>query len=271
MLPISRIYTFIHHSKRFSFHLIDGQKIIADLAVLHNFSPKSLTYLRDTLLSSLLFERLIKPGETLGFYIDSQKPFFKFKLELSHSGQFRTMILPQDLKEIPQKFNGMARLTKNLPGASPYTSIVKAENDKTSHVFNTLLKQSYQDESISYISQVSDHSLLISKLPKDSQELESSTPSVESFFKDNLHIFQDFFNKQINTEEALIHYFENQNFTYLAGKDLEFKCPCSREHYLIQLQHLNKETKEEICQDQQIDLTCDYCLSPYTYSREEIL
>lgn len=273
MLFDSRIYSFLHENKRFSFHLIDGQKIITDLAVTHNMSAQSLGYLRDTLLSSLMFERLVKIGENLGFYIDSDSPFFKYKLELSYSGKFRTMLLPNDLTNIPAKFNGFARLNKFNPNQSqPYTSIIEAKDEMTSEIINKVLKQSYQDDSFIHISSISDHSLMISKLPEitknDSEEMTNATP--KEFFDDHQEIFQKFYSDCNKDLEAIVNYFESHKFTYLSSKVLEFDCPCSREHYLSIIQNLAEAAKEEIAQDEIVNVTCDYCRTGYSYSADEI-
>lgn len=273
MLADSRIYSFLHENKRFSFHLIDGQKIISDLAVSHKMTSESLNYLRDTLLSSLMFERLVKVGENLGFYIDSEDPFFKYKLELSYNGKFRTMLLPSDLESIPSHFKGLARLSKIQPNqAHPYTSVIDVKNEMTSEIINKTLKQSYQDDSFIYISNLSDHSLMISKLPEvtkiDDETISSKTP--QDFFDEHYDIFNEFFNNCDKDLEEIVKYFEANNFTYLSSKVLEFDCPCTREHYLSLLKNLNQASKEELAKDVTIDITCDYCRTGYSYSADEL-
>lgn len=272
MLKPSRIYSFIHQNNRFSFHLIDGQKIISDLAVMHNFNPSSLGYLRDTLLSSLLLERVIKIGETLGFYIDSETPYFKFKLELNFHGKFRTMILPKMLSHIPSHFTGVARLTKVMnTSAAPYTSIIEVKNETSADILNNVLKRSYQDESIIVLSDKSDQSLLISKLPQNSKDQDESFDHIgpQNFYDTHKNIFESFFNGHSNDLEEIVKYFEANGFHYLSSKVLEFECPCSREHYLASLNNLSDETKSELLQDEHIDITCDYCLKNYFYQKSE--
>ena len=45
----------------------------------------------------------LKPGESLGFYIDSEEPYFRFKIELSNTGTFRTLLLPEEFENFPDK------------------------------------------------------------------------------------------------------------------------------------------------------------------------
>ena len=67
--------------------------------LMHHFEKKDLAF-RDCVLSSLQLVNYLKPGENAGFYIDSQEPFYNFKIELNNQGTFRTLILPKDSVKI---------------------------------------------------------------------------------------------------------------------------------------------------------------------------
>ena len=41
-------------------------------------------------------------GEQIGFYLDSEDPKFQFKIETSHQGDTRCLLLPENFQQFPE-------------------------------------------------------------------------------------------------------------------------------------------------------------------------
>ena len=108
----SRLYSFINNQHGFTINLIDGHKLIQEISKIHNIGPFALPFYEKTLLSSQQMINFLKPGESLGFYIDSEEPYFRFKIEMSHGGSLRTLLLPEEFSEFPTHFTGKCRINK---------------------------------------------------------------------------------------------------------------------------------------------------------------
>ena len=167
MLPESRLYSFIDQKEGFTLHFLEGQKLIKDLAVIHQIIGAGFNYFRDAILTFQPMIAFLKPGEGLGVYIDSDSPYFRLKIEMSDQGQMRTLLLPENFNEFPKKIDGRCRIVKLMPGENaPYTSIINLEDIDFHQVVNKILTESYQVKSEVYLSENSDQSLMLMKLPE---------------------------------------------------------------------------------------------------------
>ena len=112
MTPESKLYSFLDNKNSFTIHFLEGQKIIESMATLHHLQGAGFSYYRDLLLSVLPMVSFVKKGESFGFYLDSEAPYFRFKLETNYTGSFRTLLLPADFNQFPQKLTGLVRFSK---------------------------------------------------------------------------------------------------------------------------------------------------------------
>ena len=167
MLPESRLYSFIDQKEGFTVNFFEGQKLVHDLAVIHQVIGGGFHYFRDAILSLQPMISFLKPGEGLGIYIDSKAPYFRLKIEMSDQGQMRTLLLPEDFNEFPKTILGKCRIVKLSPGEQqPYTSIIELDNIDFHQVVNKILTESYQVNSEIFLSQTSDQSVMLMKLPE---------------------------------------------------------------------------------------------------------
>ena len=103
----SRQYSFINNENGFTISFINGQQLISELTTIHNIGPKAIEYYQKSVLSSLQMVNFLKPGESLGFYIDSEDPFYRFKIEIGQAGSYRTLLLPCLLYTSPSPRDGL--------------------------------------------------------------------------------------------------------------------------------------------------------------------
>ena len=103
----SRIYTFVDSTKRFAFYFLEGQQLIRELALIHPLQGGGFAYFRDVVLSFMPMLALLKHGEQLGLYLDAEDPYLRVKLEITAGGHVRCLLMPEDLKEFPERITGI--------------------------------------------------------------------------------------------------------------------------------------------------------------------
>ena len=275
MINDSRLISFMSTDECYAVHLLEGQNLIKDLALIHDLKGKGFLFYRDCVLSSLTLISLLKHGETLGFYIDSPAPYFAFKVEMSEHGDLRTLMLPADFSDFPEEIDGTARVTKLINGKSPYNSIIKLVKSNPEMACNQMIKESYQMQGEIILSADSDQSLLIMKLPRKSWDKDEILPEGKPFaeFRDNIFKNMDtIFNKGANDEQAIIKKMESLDFYHLKSKDVNFKCSCSRERMVMGVSSLlAAHTLDEIFEGKEdIETKCDYCNTFYQILRTDV-
>lgn len=271
----SRLYSFLDNDLGFNLHILDGHKIMKDLSEVHNIGPNAIEYYKNTVLSSLHMITFLKPGESLGVYIDSEDPYFRFKVEMNHSGLMRTLLLPEEFKEFPENLTGVARISKMYNQKEPYTSIIKMENDSSTAILNNLLKDSYQTNSKVFLDKDSEHAVMITKLPrkeiKKVVEDETLNLSIDEYKSKHEEMIKDIFKyKEIDLREV-VDKVEASDMLYLHSKEIKFNCPCSLERMTQNLMTLNAADKEDIFDNKDsVEVRCDYCNTIYDVKRAHL-
>ena len=278
MLQESRLYSFIDQKDGFTLHFLEGQKLIYDLALIHANKAGGFHYFRDAILSIQLMISFLKPGEGIGVYIDSEDPYFRLKVEMSDQGQMRTLLFPEDLNVFPQIIkSGKCRVVKTLPNEmAPYTSIIEIENSNFTEVINSILNTSYQFNSQVFLSQESDQSVMLLKLPSiNINKIQTSyTLSIDDYWNKIRSKIQNLFASHTCEHSVIQNSIEEIGLIYLGSKVVKFKCHCSRERMVHNIWTLIKSNGMEqvFAQDESsIDIKCDYCKVNYILKKEEFL
>lgn len=274
MLAVSRLYSFLDHKNGYNIHFLEGQKLIHDLALLHPLKGSGFAYFRDTFLGLLPIIFFLKPGESLGLYIDSEDPYFRLKIETNSAGHTRSLLLPEEFSVFPLKITGQVRVTKMFPGSkSPYTSVLDLKEIETKDVINQIFKESYQTNSEVIISEVSDQSVMVTKLPPiNTNVVIDESVSRKEFIKKNKGFFQNTFEEASNDIEEIVKIFEDKGFSYLGSRQIDFFCPCSHERMVLNLRGLYSGDIDSLFEDQDaVEIDCDYCKKHYSVSKPDIL
>lgn len=272
----SRLLSFMTKNEEYAVHLLEGQKIIKDLALIHNLKGEGFLFYRDCVLSSLPLISLLKHGETLGHYIDSQEPKFSFKIEMSEHGDFRTLMMPESFTDFPKEISGHGRLTKIAKGKNPYNSIIELKSSSLADISNQMINESYQMEGHILLSDDSDQAALIMKLPRkswDKNEVLPTTMPLADFIASFQKMMPALFNAGQNDEQQIIKAMEKHDYFFLKGKDVAFKCSCSRERMIQGIASLlSQYTVDELFQGQpSLETKCDYCHTYYEITQDECL
>ena len=276
MLADSKLLSFINADNSFTLHFFEGQKLIHDLVMINSLKEKGFEFLRDSTLTSVHLINFLKPSENLGLYIDNKEPYFLFKMEMNHSGHVRNLLMPEEINNFPEKLTGQGRLSKIFPKQKePYTSIIELDDHDFHEVVDDILKNSYQTNTKLIISEKSDQSALLMKLPKKKiEKIDEVLPevSLEEFEKEMAPLLKEIFDKGINDEEEIKKVFSKSSMTYLKGTKIEFQCSCSRERMVEGVLSLtNSMSLDELFEGKpDLETRCDYCKTYYLITRAEI-
>ena len=271
-LPQSRLYTFIDEAREYALYFLEGQRLIHDLALVHPIQGDGFAYFRETVLSVQPMIALLKGGEQIGFYLDSETPQFRLKIETGHLGATRCMLLPEEFRKFPESMHGLVRVLKLFPNnIPPYESVIRIEGLALREVVNRVLSDSYQVKAAIAVSRVSDQSLMMHELPR--LEGFDENPDSAKVRRDGVreHVEQIF--AQAHTEPRKItEAFAAIGFRLLAHRTVRFQCNCSRERLLSHLTPVYRREGESLFDpgSERLQIRCEYCKSTYTYGRGEL-
>lgn len=288
MIETSKLYNFLDETHHFIIRFLDGQKIIHDLAMLsrlpENLSPSeknSFEISRELVLNTIHMMSYLKHGESLGLFIDTKSPGFRFKIELHEIGAFRSLLLPKTYTQNKEseigelQLSGLIRLVKFLPHQSrPYSSHLEFKNMPAKEIINHILDVSYQVQAKVIVSEKTDQSLLVMKLPSPQQKEVSDISMQEYMIKNKKHFFQlldSDLNKKENRDQFVLDHF--RELQYLHGKELKFQCSCSQEQMISGVAALALSEKVDDIFDGKtsIETNCDYCGSHYQVDKKDVL
>jgi molecular chaperone Hsp33 len=273
MLATSRLYSFLDHKNGFNIHFLEGQKLIHDLVLLHPMKSTGFAYFRDTFLGLLPIIFFLKPQESLGIYIDSEDPYFRLKIETNSAGHTRTLLLPEEFNQFPMKITGKVRVSKIFQNnAHPYTSVLELNETETKDVINRILSESYQTNSEVIVGEMSDQSIMVTKLPPSNvnSSLDDSL-SRQEFIKNNKEFFHYVFESGTDDIEKIVKLFEDQGFSYMASRQVDFYCPCSKDRMALNLRGLYSGDLDHLFDGKEsIEIKCDYCRKLYNISRSDL-
>lgn len=271
----SRQYNFLNQKQGLTLSFLDGKDMLDEINRIHNIGPLAISFYQKTLLGITHFVNLLKPGENLGLYIDSEDPYFRFKIELAHNGQFRTLLLPEEFNDLPLKFSGQCRLSKVLPNSTPYNTVLEYNDFPLEEIVNDILARSYQvPDRIELLNE--NQSYMLAKLPADriqarmegfeDTDLKSYLSQHKASIDKVLNMKDQF--SQSNLEELLA----DLGFQFLGSKQISFHCPCSKARMIRNLNLLPTEDKNHLFDEKkEIETRCDYCNTIYTITEDEII
>lgn len=273
MLASSRLYSFLDSKNGFNIHLLEGQKMIHDLILLHPMQGTGFSYFRDTFLGLIPIIFFLKPGESLGIYIDSEDPYFRLKIETNSSGHTRSLLLPEDFNSFPMRITGQVRVSKIFSNnKAPYTSVLQLNDVGPNDVFNSILRESYQTNSEVIVGEISDQSIMVTKLPPlNVNREEDETLSRKKYIAMHANFFHDVFEAASNDIEQIVKMFEDRDYAYIGSRQVDFFCPCSRERMVLNLRGLYAADLDSLfAEENPIEVKCDYCRKTYLISKGDV-
>jgi len=274
-LPESRLHTFVDGARAFTLHFLEGQRLIRDLALLHGVQGPGFAYFRDVVLSVQPMIAYLKRGEQLGFYIDSERPWFRLKIEASWHGDTRCTIVPDRFREFPEEMHGIVRVQKLFPhNRVPYTSVLRIDGLPLRAIVNRVLDESYQVHSAVVVSDTSDQSVLLHRLPsaKPGEDPDDADEDVRRRREQIAGALDAIFSRGLQDTGRVAEAFTEIGFEPLADRVIRFHCNCSRDRMLRNLALVARDDLSVLFDPGQrtLEVTCEYCKSRYEVRRDEV-
>ncbi len=274
-LPDSRLYTFLDGPSEYALYFLEGQRLIQDLALIHAIGRSGFAYFRDVVLSIQPMIALLKHGEQFGFYIDSEEPFFRLKIETAHHGATRCMLLPEDFHEFPRAMRGEVRVHKLFPGNKlPYQSVLEIDGLPLREIVNRVLDESYQVNCAVMVSPASDQSLLLHQLPPlpSAEDYDFSPEAARGQREQIREALDRLFGRALHSKDEIETAFREIGFRLLADRPVQFQCSCSRPNTIQNLLPIYAQEGDALFDPGQevLKITCEYCKSRCEISRREL-
>ena len=274
MTPDSRLYTFIDKSREFVLYFLEGQTLIQQLALLHPIRRAGFAYFRDVVLSIQPMIALLKQGEQFGFYIDSEQPYFRLKIETSHHGTTRCVLFPEEFQEFPEAMSGLVRVQKLFPNNPPYESVLKAVGLPLREIVNHVLNDSYQVKGAIMLSQTSDQSVLLLQLPPapDTEDYDYSKAAVRARREHFREALLGIFARALHLPSEIEAAFAGIDFELLASRPVRFHCYCAKERMIENLHPVYQQQGDQLFDTgmDTLEVVCEYCKTRYRISRGEL-
>ncbi|MCK5882081.1 MAG: Hsp33 family molecular chaperone HslO [Bacteriovoracaceae bacterium] len=276
MLTESKLYSFIDDDAGYAVTFFEGQKLVSELALLNEMTPQGFSYFRESVLTVQPMIAFLKHGEGMGIYIDSEEPYFRLKIETNESGAVRTLLLPEEFCESPKEITGVCRLSKIFGnGNRPYTSVIQLNQLSFKEIVNKILSDSYQIKCKIFVSDESDQSVMLMKLPnKDvNSTLEGERLSVEEYWLKNKAQFTELFKKGTTENDIIVSTMEAIGMTYLKGKEVKFTCPCTKERMILGIKGLSITNTDQLFDEgmDTLETKCDYCKEAYLIAKSDLI
>jgi len=242
--------------------------------LIHPIQRSGFEYFRDVVLSVQPMVAFLKHGEQFGFYIDSNEPFFRLKIETAHGGTTRCMLLPEDFQQFPEAMRGLVRVHKLFPKRPPYESVLKVDGLPLREIVNRVLEESYQVNCAMLLSQSSDQSVLLHQLPPlpGKDEYEFSPEAVRARREKIRESIRAIFARALGRAREIEKAFAGIGFRVLAHRPIRFRCSCSRQRMIRNLQSVYRQEGDDLFDAGKDDLevVCEYCKSRFRITRRDL-
>lgn len=269
----SRLWTFMDEPREYALYFLEGQRLIHDIALIHPMKAQGLAYFRDVVLSIQPLIALLKPGEQLGFYIDSDEPWFRLKIETNHEGNTRCMMLPEGFDTFPEAVDGLVRVERRYAVARPpYQSVLRLEGAGLGEIVNRVLAESWQVPCATHVSPHSDQSTMLHQMPplKSDDAARFSPEALKQRLQDLVAPMEPVLARALTEPGEIVEAFRDLGFHPLTSRHVRLGCTCSRERVVRSLRLL--EDPEEVFEpgEDTIEVTCEYCKTQYSVRRAEV-
>lgn len=270
-LPESQLYTFVDRRRELALYFLEGQRLIHDLALVHPVRGAGFAYFRDAVLSVQPMIALLKHGEQLGFYIDSNTPFFRLKIETTQQGAVRCSLMPEAFEEFPEAMSGMVRVLKLFPNnRPPYQSVLDVGALPLREIVNRVLRDSYQVQAVIEVSERSDQSSMLLRLPAPAgpdHEHAADRPGDEI-----VSGVREILRAGLQESDAIEAAFADLGCHALARRSIRLVCSCTRDRMVRNIKLAFGDQYPDLFDPHQdaLDITCEYCKSRYVITRDDL-
>jgi molecular chaperone Hsp33 len=269
----SRLWTFMDEPREYALYFLEGQRLIFDIALIHPIAAQGFACFREMVLSIQPLIALLKPGEQLGFYVDSDEPWFRLKIETNHEGHVRCTMLPEGFDQFPQAVNGLVRVERRFATAvQPYQSVLRLDEAPLKDIVNRVLGDSWQVPCVTHVPPEADQSFMLHQMPplRRDDPARFSPEALKERLEGLIEPMRPMFIRALTEPGELIEAFRDLGFHPLTSRAIKLGCTCSRERVLRGLHMLEDPSSVFEPGETQIEVTCEYCKSRYVIRRDDV-
>ena len=253
--------------------------------VMHQMSPAATAALGRFMTGSILISESMKnPGDTQTTIIRGDGPMEGMTCVTDFGFKVRAYpmepVVPTEYHK-PGKINvgaavgkGSLTVVRDIGLKEPYVGVSELVSGEIAEDFAYYLAKSEQTKSIVSLGVLLEKGevshaggLMVQLLPGAGEDEISYLEKRAAGFPEISFLFSEGF-----TPAQIIDLFMGDpDLKYLDGKEVEFKCNCSRERMLSGLAALGKKNLEEITKDgKPIETVCRFCNSKYVFEPDEL-
>ena len=253
--------------------------------VMHQMSPAATAALGRFMTGSILISESMKnPGDTQTTIIRGDGPMEGMTCVADFGFKVRAYpmepVVPTEYHK-PGKINvgaavgkGSLTVVRDIGLKEPYVGVSELVSGEIAEDFAYYLAKSEQTKSIVSLGVLLEKGevshaggLMVQLLPGAGEDEISYLEKRAAGFPEISFLFSEGF-----TPAQIIDLFMGDpDLKYLDGKEVEFKCNCSRERMLSGLAALGKKDLEEITKDgKPIETVCRFCNSKYVFEPDEL-
>ena len=253
--------------------------------VMHQMSPAATAALGRFMTGSILISESMKnPGDTQTTTIRGDGPMEGMTCVTDFGFKVRAYpmepVVPTEYHK-PGKINvgaavgkGSLTVVRDIGLKEPYVGVSELVSGEIAEDFAYYLAKSEQTKSIVSLGVLLEKGevshaggLMVQLLPGAGEDEISYLEKRAAGFPEISFLFSEGF-----TPAQIIDLFMGDpDLKYLDGKEVEFKCNCSRERMLSGLAALGKKDLEEITKDgKPIETVCRFCNSKYVFEPDEL-
>lgn len=253
--------------------------------VMHQMSPAATAALGRFMTGSILISESMKnPGDTQTTIIRGDGPLEGMTCVTDFGFKVRAYpmepVVPTEYHK-PGKINvgaavgkGSLTVVRDIGLKEPYVGVSELVSGEIAEDFAYYLAKSEQTKSIVSLGVLLEKGevshaggLMVQLLPGAGEDEISYLEKRAAGFPEISFLFSEGF-----TPAQIIDLFMGDpDLKYLDGKEVEFKCNCSRERMLSGLAALGKKDLEEITKDgKPIETVCRFCNSKYVFEPDEL-
>ena len=258
--------------------------LAAEAARRHGAGPLATAALGRGLTGAALMGALLKTGQRVALKFEGNGPLKKVIVEAESSGAVRGYVAVPDA-DLPLRNGkldvaggigraGFLTVTKDLGLKEPYKGIVQLYSSEIAEDLAYYLTDSEQTPSAVGLSVfVSSDSavaaaggFLIQAMPPGDPELVDTLMARIG----ELPPLSELFLGGTTPDELLERLFQDVPYSILEKRALAFSCSCSREKIERVLISLGKEELQKLVEEQETEITCEFCRQRYTFDRQEV-
>ncbi|HHT98721.1 MAG TPA: Hsp33 family molecular chaperone HslO [Acholeplasma sp.] len=279
-------YTLIAtaYDKMVRIYVSTSKNLVEEARKIHSTWPTATAALGRFLTVSAMMGLMYKGDERLTLRIDGDGPIKKMLVEANAQGEVRATI---DNPYVYLKYNngklnvgaavgnGLLSVTKDLHMKNLFTSSSELQTGEIAEDFTYYFALSEQTPSSVGLGVLvdTDQSVLASGgyiLQLMPGCPEKTIETIENIIKD-IKPVSTMLNENM-TPEDILHLLSNGTEQILDKREIKYYCNSSKEKFRTSLKSLDKETLQEIIdEDGKAEIICNFCNKKYVFDKEELL